>query len=288
MKKMMILATLVLVYATTFAQKKEKVEKDIPTYYGKIRLMTNWEKKDSLNPGKNAELSANGVYGGFAYDLTITQPFDNKRNWGLRQMKTVTLGYGINKKISYGQRVLDDKSYHLAAGIGPTLMLTPKPDSVKKKNNNDMFLGATIFADIIGEQSGVEADAKLMYVFLPANNDTVWSENVFSPEIQVKKFFGGIFGISAGWRMLFYSTSERQVQGRPYHGTAITQTRSEISLGLCAKFRSITFMSGVIIPRERYKIADNSGARATNFFEAKTGKTVLSIGLQIDFANPPK
>ncbi len=288
MKKVMLLATLVLVYTTTFAQKKEKKEKEIPPYQLKASLLTNWANKDSANPGKNFEFNVRGVYNHFGYDVAWIRPFDNKQNWGLNDMKILTLAYGINRKISYGQRVLDEKSYHLAAGIGPTLMLTPKPDSIKKKNNNDLFLGGTIFATIRSEESGFEADAKIMVTTLPANNDSMPSETVLIPEIQIKKFFGGVFGISAGYRVLAYSMSERQVVGKPYRATKITQTRSDISLGLCARFRTLTFLGGVIIPREKFKMSDNTLSGSTNYFNASTGRTTISIGLQINLDNPPK
>ena len=170
----------------------------------------------------------------------------------------------------------------------PTIMLTPKTDTIRRKNNNDMFLGGTIFASVKSKESGFEADGKIMITTLPANNDSMPSETVVIPELQIKKFFGDVFGVSAGYRILMYSMGERQVVGKPYHATKITRTRSEISLGLCARFRSLTFLGGVIIPREKFKMSDNTLSSSTNYFHASTGRTTISIGLQIDLDNPPK
>lgn len=292
MKKVILMAIVAVTCLTAAKAQKKDDEKSPPPYLSKVSLSANWEKSDSTHPGKTVELNGQGVYGHFAFDVTWARPFQNRQNWGLRDMKTVTLGYGFHKKIviknDYASN--EESFFHLSVGIGPTLMLTPKVDSIKVKGANDLFVGGTAFANILNEETGIEGGAKLMYVFLPRNTDTTWNESVVLPSIELKKFFGKSFGVFAGYKMMLYTATEPQVRGRRYYGTNISQTMSEVSFGLCARFGKNTkyqLFAGMLIPREKFKMADNTNSQATNYFNAETGKTALKFGLAISFANPP-
>lgn len=286
MKKIM-LAILVLVSISTFAQKKEKKEKEIPPYYGKISLGVNLEKKDSTNVGKTAEIDFRDYYGGFICGFSREQPMKKGSYPGLRKMTSITVGGGFRKTFTYDRGRFRDGHYYLNFGGGPTAMITPKPlpDSLRTKNSNDVFWGARVIANLEGDISGIDAELSLTYTFLPRDNDSAWAENVFIPQLEFKKFFGDVIGVGAGFKALIYNTSEPQISGRHYYNTRITDTRLEIYGTISAKFKNFFVQAKCVIPRISSKYSDNTPSGLIGSRNGRTENIFMGISVGYTFAN---
>lgn len=251
MRKIVFVFFVACIFTTqTTAQHFKPKSTSTPQYFTILTAGMNAGKDYSGSSEKNIYGKIQGVYSGgklgLAYHAVRVQPLSHKTGREFEQYTVISLGAGKIKHL--------EKESKIIFGVGPTVVVVPRHGVTPKVN--DFFYGGTIHGNYV---NGVHIGADM--TFAGKSNPNEWNKTMGLAELEAIFFFNKVVGIKAMYGFETSINNEKQIPGMQFNQNRYSHNVSNLTGGICLRFRPAIIFFGPSIRTEgqKYSFLDQYG-----------------------------